>query len=51
MRGARIEIIGYVEQNMDFTVSLPVRGARIEIFLSDMIVSTRKVAPCEGSVD
>ena len=32
VRRARIEIIGYVEQNMDFTVSLPVRGARIEIF-------------------
>ena len=51
MRGARIEIIGYVEQNMDFTVSLPVRGARIEILQRSLVVLFGFVAPCEGSVD
>ena len=32
-------------------LSLPVRGAWIEIYLTNGVIGYKSVAPCEGSVD
>ena len=50
MRGAWIEILSG-KSKVPYILSLPVRGAWIEIRVQRDLLRSSNVAPCEGSVD